>query len=272
MMTANKILAALCPPLKRAARKKTGGVTVSKTLIPRETFVDLPWWKRLTPDDQQKVQQEGQALGRALVEEGFSRLAVGEHLSNLHELLEPQRLFVRFLKNFHFSQRTAYRYINGFRNARERLPEYTLRRAIARGMNMIGDTEERPLGVYTDAVKRLPPPAEPDPAAVDEWLDKVEERKRRQRSQQLQEGAGERAGVDTDPQAMMKEVFRNFRVRLRRLPAGRTRGSWVKTLAGMMLAEAGIGNEQSIAPVAPPEDFRATRGRPRKKSAEAVSA
>lgn len=237
------------------------------SIIPRDVFSELPWWKKLKPDEQQTVQQESQALGQALMQHGFSKLAVGEHLGNLQAILEPKRLFVRYLRNFHFSQRSAYRYIAGFQNARTKLPEPILRAAMARGLNMIGDTKEAPLGTYTDVVRRLPPPKTEDPEKISEWIGAVEEKHRERRSHP--------AAVDeeaSDPETMMKECYRFISIRFRRLPNNsRSRANWTKTLAGMLLADLGVGNPQSIDPVAVPEDFRAVRGRPPKAGPEVES-
>src|SRR6266403_1211578 len=86
---------------------------------------------------------EGQKLAQALLHYGQARLQVGEHLAMLQTILEPHNLFVRFLRAFRFSQRTAYRYIAGYKNASGRLPENVLKAAMARGINIVGDTEAK---------------------------------------------------------------------------------------------------------------------------------
>src|SRR6266705_1037891 len=88
-------------------------------LIPE--FNKIKGWDSLNFDEQKMVVDEGQQLAVALLQYGHSRIAIGEHLTKLRGILEPHNMFERFLKNFHFSKRTAYRYIAGFENAKARL-------------------------------------------------------------------------------------------------------------------------------------------------------
>lgn len=217
--------------------------------------------KKLSEDEKTAVVNETHLLAKALLDYGKSRLAVGEHLAKLQSLLEPHNLFGRFLKNFHFSKRTAYRYIAGFNNARAKLPEVVLKAAMARGVNIVGDTEMKPLGVYTDAVAKLPPPQSATEEQANTWLNQIEQVRKETRA------SGE-AGlfavpVPQDPQTLLKECYRFVSLRYKRLPNNsRTRATWVRSLVGMLLADLGVSGEQTFAPHAAPEEFKAQRGRP----------
>lgn len=230
-------------------------------LIPRDRFAQFEWWGKLDVRTQTTVEDKTQELARALMMQGSSKLATGKVLAEIRDILEPQRLFLKYIREgFHMSQRTAYRYIVGYENTAKRLPSQVLERAMARGFNMIGDTPEKPLGIYTDIVKKLPVPK--TEAKADAWLDDVEEARRKIRSRLARRAATEDEDM-VDPDEALKECYRFINIRLRRLPGGRTKGNWVRNLVGMVMTSAGIGNEQSFTPVAVPSDFRAQRGRPR---------
>lgn len=257
---------------KRAAQKGALAVVPNvsadiSVLVPPDAFNTLSWWKKLNDDEQSAVMQEGRLLAQALLDFGKSKLAVGEHLAKLQGLLEPHNLFGRFLKNFHFSKRTAYRYIAGYNNAKARLPETVLKAAMARGVNLVGDTEMKPLGVYTDAVAKLPPPTQATEEQANTWLNQIEQVRKETRAAAAGGGMFT-VPVPQDPQTLLKECYRFVSLRYKRLPNNsKTRANWVRSLVGMILADLGVSGEQTFAPHAAPEDFRAQRGRPQVASA-----
>lgn len=235
-------------------------VTEVQALVPPEAFNTLAWWEKLNKDEQSVVLDEGQKLAKAMLDHGRSRLAIGEHLSKLQSVLEPHNVFGRFLKNFHFSKRTAYRYIKGFQNAQAKLPPTVLKVAMARGVNIIGDTDFKPLGVYTDAVAKLPVPKEPTEEQATTYLTQLED----VRKQLRPTGAMFTMPEPQDPATLLKECYRFVSLRYKRLPSNhKTRASWLRSLVGMLLADLGVSGQQTFAPQAVPEDFVAQRGRPR---------
>lgn len=235
-------------------------------LVPEAMFSSLPWWDKLNVEEQTTVQTEGMSLAQALLVNGASRLAVGEHLTNLQGTLEPHNLFGRFLKSFHFSKRSAYRFINGFKNAKARLPEPVLKAAMARGINLLGENDQKPLGVYTEAVKRLPPPSNPDAQQANAWLDSLEGVRKTVR-QETSDAVGTESFVmpePNDPQTAMKECYRFVSGRFKHLPsAPKVRANWMRGLIGMLITELGVSGAQQFQPQAVPEDFRIQRGRPK---------
>lgn len=231
-------------------------------LIPSAALATMPGWDKLNGDEQEIILDEGHKLAAALLLHGTSRVAIGEHLSKLRGVLEPHNLFGRFLKNFHFSKRTAYRYIAGYENAKMRLPDNILRVAMARGVNIIGDTEIKPLGIYTDAVRKLPPPKDPNIEQANTWLTQVEQV--RKDTKQHAAPVGFVMPEPIDVQMALKESFRFISTRYRRLPStSKIRSGFVRSLVGMILSELGVSGPQTFTPTAVPEDFRAQRGRPR---------
>jgi len=228
-------------------------------LVPPEAFSTLAWWEKLNKEEQNVVVNEGRKLARAMLAHGQSRLAIGEHLSKLQSVLEPHNIFGRFLKNFHFSKRTAYRYIKGFQNAQAMLPAPILKAAMAKGVNIIGDTDFKPLGIYTDAVKKLPVPKDATEEQATTYLTQLEN----VRKELKPTGAAFVMPEPQDPTTLLKECYRFVSLRYKRLPTNhKTRASWVRNLVGMILSELGVSGSQTYAPQAVPEEFKALRGRP----------
>lgn len=237
-----------------------------QALVPPDAFNTLAWWEKLNKDEQNVVITEGQQLAKAMLDHGRSRLAIGQHLAKLQSVLEPHNVFGRFLKNFHFSKRTAYRYIKGYQNAQAKLPETVLKVAMAQGVNIIGDTDFKPLGVYTDAVAKLPVPKDATEEQAKTYLTQLEDVRKKLRP------TGEMFTMPEpqDPATLLKECYRFVSLRYKRLPQNhKTRASWVRSLVGMLLADLGVSGQQTFAPQAIPEDFVAQRGRPRPVAATA---
>lgn len=215
----------------------------------------------LDAKERQELEREARALRSEMVKFAQSKLAIGEHLLKIHDILEPKRVFGRFLDNLRsgLSKKTAYRYIEGFQNAKAMLPDNVLREAMARGMNMLG-TNEKPLGRYTLAVKRLPAPKSDNPKVIDAYLEKVQDKTRELYSNEL----------ERDEDELVKEVFRFFDARFQRLPnSHKTRRRFVETIGGMMVARLGVSSPQTFEPVAI-DTVRAVRGRPRHSEEDAA--
>lgn len=240
-------------------KSETSIVPISKTI----TLATLSWWEKLNPQEQTEVQNETNQLIQAMVNYGYSRLAIGEHLSKVRAILEPHSLFGKYLKNFRFSVTTAYRYISGYENVQNRLPQNILKLAMAKGYDIIGTSEVKPLGVYTDAVNQLPPPPHANDTQAETWLEQVEQVRKTIKSGNRAEGA-QVISIPQDPDVLLKECYKFVSIRYKKLPINhKTRAAWVRSLVGMMLTELGVGGSQAFSPVAIPQEFQAGRGRPR---------
>jgi hypothetical protein len=230
---------------------------MSQQLVPIEALTNLSGWDKLPASEQKEVQRETQALAHSILDVGHSRLAVGQHLTSLKAILEPKRMFSKYLKIYRLNRSTAYQHIAAYKNAKSTLPEAVLNVAMARGYNMLGNSEDRPLGVYTDAVKALPPPKTENVIEIETWLGKVEEKRKKIRP------VSGRLAVAESPETLMKECYRFFAVRFNRLPANhKTRMRWTENLIGMMLSQLGVSGSKTFGPSAVPDGFRAVRGRP----------
>jgi hypothetical protein len=219
------------------------------------------------------IERATKNIGEALADLGRSKLAIGEHLTEVQEKLEPLRLFNRYLKALRFKKSTAYTHITAFKNASAHLPEPVLRRAMFRNMSIVGDAEEKPLGKYTNAFKRLPPPNTEDTHKIDQYLDMIEEAalKSDARSKKYVKET-----VQKDPAYLKKQLYKIAKRCISQLPETgnrrrdmEQRGEFIEDVMGMLLSELGI-SRKTIEAQAVPEDFKVGPGRPRKEEETAA--
>lgn len=235
-------------------------------IIPPSAVMTLKGWKELNQEEANTVLQKTQQLVQARIVGGLSRIAEGEALATVQPILTAHNIFGQYLRKFRCSQRTCNRRIAAFKNAKAKVSENIIKAAIARGLDIMGDTAEKPLGIYTAAAAKLPPPADATIEQANTWLDQLDKVRKEIRKA---DSSAEAADVMTfpitpgDPTVMLKECYRFFRARFQKLPNNaKTRAKFVNSLIGMELAELGVQHQQTVAPVAIPEDFRAQRGRP----------
>lgn len=223
-------------------------------LVPDHFFASLPFWNELERAEQHGVKLETKEFLKARIGVDISRFKMAEALFNLQKLLEGKGLFVKYVESdaLRFSYRTAYRYIEVYKKAVNRLSAATLRRAAAKGMELIGYQAERPFGDYTESIKLLPPPS--DESKVDDWLDELEEKRK---------SLPRRAKRTVAPEASLKIAFASVYRRFKGLPTGKTRVAWSQRLIGLLMAEMGLP-AQRFEPEAVPEGFRPKVGRPKK--------
>lgn len=149
------------------ARMSLEKLQTTANIIPMTVFHQLPYWKILDPDDQKKVVHVSQEIARALVLEGASKLAQGKYFFELQEILKnpPYRCYVEHVQTLYrkISVKTSYRRIAEYQNAVEKYTEPVLKALLARGLDAIGESKDRPFGKYTEIIKENPPPRTEDP-------------------------------------------------------------------------------------------------------------
>ena len=205
----------------------------------------LDWWKELTGVEQIEVQNAGVKLASALVNLGRSRLAIGEHLEKIQGILEPKNCFGKFLKLFHFTPRTAYRYIRGYQHARASLPQPIMEAAMAKGLNMIGESENKPLGKYSNVIQMVPMPQRATPAKAAAFVERLEQVRKEQSKKKRKPRA-------TNGNLTLERCFEFVQARYSKLPDDiAVRRDWVNRL---------VTRIQSLV---------RTRGRPRTQAAAA---
>lgn len=216
-------------------------------LIPRAALEKMSWWSELSASEQRIVLVEAQGLNEEMFKHGVSKLAIGEHLLKIQEVLEPKRKFTKFLKSQFrsVSPATAYRYIQNYTTTKDRLPEIVVQTAMTQGYHVID----------MDMVEKMPPPRTQDRTKIIAYLDRLRLEKK---------VLSKEEGTEDDPRTMARECFNFICSRLDRLPNNsRSRINWLYSLFGMLMTQLGIGEEQSVTPADIPEGFRAIRGRPR---------
>jgi hypothetical protein len=215
-------------------------------LIDPKTFQGLA---KLEPNEQDLVRREARALAHAMKGEAVSKLSIGEHLAALRKVLEPRRIFVAFLKQWSseyalpMSRATAYRYIEQYNVAYSALPSNVLEMAVRKGTK-----------IGTEALVSNPPPETQDQGEIEKYLDNLKTT---------------RVEVVAGPDTLLRECVNFVGTRWDKLPAGdhKARTKFMGSLIGMLLAKFGVASEQSFAPMAIPDTFRAVRGRPRSVAA-----
>lgn len=235
-------------------------------MSPSTLLQTLPGWDGLSRKDQIFIERETKGLGEALADYGRSRLAIGERLTNIKDKL-PAGMFAKYLGAYHFKRSTAYKTMAEYKNAVQWLPEPVLRRAMARNMPLLGESDESPLGPYTKAVKRLPAPESEDPIVIDQYLDSLEESRKRTDAR-----SPKMAEVDEDSEVLLKHAYRFVSTRLKKIPnRGKARRVWMDKLVGMLLTELGVSGGQTFTAEGIPEEFVAQVGRPRIYGEEEVA-
>lgn len=216
-------------------------------LVPRSAMEKMPWWSELSPSEQRQVLLETQELTEELDKFGLSKLAIGEHLVKLRDLLEPKKKFMSYLRhNFPeaFSRATAYRWIENYESANAVLPAQYVQVAMSQGYHVID----------AEMVEKHPPTRTHDRSKIIAYLSKIKKEGKKLKDTEER----------YDPEDVKKELFNYGCIRIARLPNNsRTRANAIVELAGLWFKEFGIGTEQSVSPLDIPEGMRAVRGRPR---------
>lgn len=186
--------------------------------------------------------EEHVAVSRALVSLleslkslAVARLAVGEHLYTIQQVLEPRRIFTKFLNaQTHLSRATAYRYIDLYVAAAENLPTPVMDVVMQRGVDTIN----------LKRVEKNPPPKTSNVVKINEWVDSIQKPETREPSA-------------SSPETLKRECYNFVHARFQRLPStGKARAAWMTHLMGMMLTELGVSSPQTIEPQAIPAWFR----------------
>lgn len=233
--------------------------------VSAEHFKEMQFWSGLETKERTAIQHEGRELLRAVQAHGASKLAIGEHLKNIKTTLIPHRgAWDSFLQSFvyKFTRRTAERYITAYENIHSRFPAAIVNAAMVRDMPILAYDSKKPLGIYTSAVKALPPPKNPTPAEAGEYLDKLDAKVKRQRTAAAGKEPDLLDEFRSDPVFMQKHSFRIVKNNIMRLPPRQRRG-WLTKLVGMLLTEINSSTDLIVSAIDIPEDFNQGKGRPK---------
>lgn len=218
--------------------------------VPQFHLEELKGWNTLISHDQQVVKRETQLLFESIQDVGKGRLKIGEHLTRVRDILEPRRMFVKYLKTLRFSQATAYRFIDTYNAAKTILPSPVMHVALMKGTDSINPR----------LVKAFPPPKSTDVAVISNYIDKISQKAR---------GKKEDDSEDQLAETLKRECLNFIRTRWQRLPESmskRDKNAWMNDLRGMTLTLQGISNQMTIEASAIPAGYVRPRGRPSNKS------
>lgn len=206
---------------------------------------DLRGWEKLNKKDQKNVWDRTLTVLEALHAEAQSKTHIGQQLMEIRKILTPLRMWISYLdSNFGWSVATAYRYIEFYEQHSRKIPKPVLEAAMRRGFK----------SYQMEQLAVIPPPATDNQLAIGRHLDKVETMPR------------EVKAIVLDGDAFLKESVNYVGARFDKLPTAKARISWVRSLFGMLLTRFGFGAIQSFEPLAIPEEFRLSRGRPVQKA------
>ena len=273
-----------------ATRKNANSTSTSLSLVPspsnltfdvnskvsEKSLSSFGFWSSLDKDQQVKMIDSSRGLMTGRIQEGLSKLQIGAHLSVANDILAKHRGgWMEYLKAFKFSTSSARRYIDTYRYAASNLHPVILEEALARGMEILGSKEGKPLGIFTMAFKSLPPPANVTKTAASTYLDAVEEKAKKQlgrkRGQHRAKTGDKLTEALEDPEMLKKLCFRMFNNNLAKV-ASAQRKRFTLNLIGLMLTQAGYKEvPASIALAEVPEDYLVGAGRPKGYSPKAAT-
>lgn len=221
-------------------------LNVNLTGLPSHDLATIDGWDELEVSDQKTVKDEVTNLDKALITAGTARLAIGEHLNNIRTVLEPKRMFTRFLGCCtKFSRATAYRYIDLYKAAANVLPEPIMKQAMLRGMDRIN----------MKAVEAIRAPKTTNVTRIDEYLTALDRHK-------------EPSGHDPTPDDLKRRLYTAIHSAVQYLPSSpAARIRWLREVVGIGLTELGISDNQTFKPVPIPTAFVTIKGRPRQEAA-----
>lgn len=211
---------------------------------------DLKGWDKLKAPEQLVVRRKTQDLIEHIHAAGRNRLEIGKDLAELRDILEPRKMFEKYLSMeglsiYNISRATAYRFIENHEVARTITPAPTAQARIA--LMRVGSKLTRAL------VATNPPPKTRDPKKIIEYIDALVEPKRKS-AEEL-----------SDPDLITQELIMRYYTLFDRLPPHhKTRSSFFFRAAGMMATISGIASEVVVKPLHVPKDYKpGPKGRPR---------
>jgi hypothetical protein len=206
----------------------------------------LRGWIELGKKEQEQVRAETLALADAFMTGERSKMEMGQHFVAIRQILEPKRLFVKYLQWFRkqakrkVSQASIYRYMELFEK-NQSLPHPVLEIALSHGYDRIDPV----------ALEKNPPPRTQDTQRIIEYLDSVQKKDKRGRPPKDAKPTIEYMPPEGSTDLMLKECMNFISIRLDKLPRHhKTRQAFLDSLVGMILTRLGISSAQSFAPMA----------------------
>lgn len=228
-----------------------GWCGMSKTTLPVSIteLEALHGWAKLPEPQKRTLTEETTALSKALQQVSQAKLLVGEHLYNVREILDPLRVFTKYLKTmFHMSKATAYRYIALYTAAKSIFSKPVLEVAMMR------PDDRLTLQAIKDAPK---PPRTANVIAINDYLDRLQQTKPTTPTLQAR-----------TPTELQRVLFHSIRLVLNKMSNPAKRKAF-EIVCGMVLSEIGV-KQLTIKASAVPDTFQVSRGRPKQQPRKAA--
>lgn len=233
---------------------------------PQNALTGLPFWSELSASKQETIKHEVYQLVAARSMHIQGGLAMGKHLKAIYNTCEPYSgAFRKICATFSFVERTAYRYMETYDNARQAFHDNIILAAISRGINILSYNKDLPLGKYTEAVKLLPPPKTASPEEAKAYVEKLETTYRDWKRQGGPRAEPQELVTLQSPKDLLKSNFRGIKNAIAHIPP-RQRRRWFESLIGMGMVHMNIQSPCMFSPEAIPEEFLQGPGRPRMES------
>lgn len=259
----------LPPPAKALAE--------AERIVPRLEFERLPFWKDLKDGEQTKLISESYQLIKSRKEHGMAIVQMGQHLLFIQNMLAGRpKAFTQYLKAFHFSGRSGYRYIEDYERLMSLVKVPVLQVMLTQGFKLTKATRKRPLGEFTEAYTALAMNAELPPSSMDMDAALRYVRKLATQHQKLLEDPKSLAVVrrKVDQQVgntekrdsyenLLKDAYHIAKNAIKRVPAKR-REEFVDSLVGFILSYQDV-QERHFTAQTIPGDLRRKPGRPSKE-------
>lgn len=250
----------------------------AEKIIPLSTFEQLPFWHQLRDAEQTRLTTESYHLVIARKQHGMSKLAMGQHLAYVQEMLKNRTYaFKQYLNLFNFSGRTGYRLIEFYKQILGLVNEPVLKVMVSTGFKLSKATNLRPLGEFTEAYKALAmvsevPPTNSNMDAAIRYVKKLQSQyeslQRDPRSmavvkKRLESESKVKREKRDSLEYQLKHSFHTVKAAIRKMDGVSKKEELLERLVGYLLADRGVASKRFDAQSIPP-DLQRPPGRPRK--------
>lgn len=213
------------------------------------------------PAEKKQLQSFTAELMKAMQEHASTMLKIGKVLCEVRNFLsdrgDAMKGYVNSIPGF--AQATAYRYMARYEMGTKMLPKPLLDRTLARGLEMVGVSEDKPFGRYTEAVKKLEGTSKglkikdcTDEKKAEQYLNNVVAE-----FQKMPKGSREKVTRDSLVEQAAKYVLSCWK----RLPDKDKKVSFFSETFGYIINSAGFDTPMSVHPKESPAHWE----KPKKK-------
>lgn len=241
----------------------------------KHMIAELPFLEKMKEGERNKTVEHIHSAAGATLLVSRSKLIVGKYIYFIKEDCgHYDGSFEKAMKFLRIPLRNAYRYLTGFKNVNSAWHENLVTAAIVKGLNFVSVDEDNPFGKYTEAVRLLPPPSNPDLPTATRYLEQIEETRRdvniKRKTLQASGKTVQPPITNTkkDPELLKERAYRAIKYGLTYV-SKRQRQAWFEEVVGMAMQSAGYASATQFSPLAVPPEYDAGPGRPRGKQLEA---